>query len=76
MGPNLGATEATVAMHYVFNTPEDKIVFDVSHQSYPHKVLTGRLKGFTNLDDMNSVSGYSSPLESLCMIIRDRAYLY
>ena len=64
VGPNLGATEATVAMHYVFNTPEDKIVFDVSHQSYPHKVLTGRLKGFTNLDDMNSVSGYSSPLES------------
>lgn len=64
VGPNLGATEATVAMHYVFNTPEDKIVFDVSHQSYPHKVLTGRLKGFTNLEDMNSVSGYSSPLES------------
>lgn len=64
VGPNLGATEATVAMHYVFNTPEDKIVFDVSHQSYPHKVLTGRLKGFTQLDAMDEVSGYSSPLES------------
>lgn len=64
VGPNLGATEATVAMHYVFNTPEDKIVFDVSHQSYPHKVLTGRLKGFTQLDAMYEVSGYSSPLES------------
>lgn len=64
VGPNLGATEATVALHYVFNTPEDKIVFDVSHQSYPHKVLTGRADGFLNDEDMDAVSGYSSPLES------------
>ena len=64
VGPNLGATEATVALHYVFNTPEDKIVFDVSHQSYPHKVLTGRANGFLNDKDMDAVSGYSSPLES------------
>ena len=41
-GPNLGMVEATIAMHYVFNSPEDKIVFDVSHQSYPHKMLTGQ----------------------------------
>ena len=40
-GPNLGMVEATIAIHYVFNSPEDKIVFDVSHQSYPHKMLTG-----------------------------------
>src|SRR3712207_646888 len=45
VGPNLGFTEATVALHYVFNSPEDKIVFDISHQSYPHKMLTGRAKG-------------------------------
>ena len=42
VGPNLGFVEATVALHYVFNAPVDKFVFDVSHQSYPHKVLTGR----------------------------------
>lgn len=41
-GPNFGMVEATIALHYVFNSPEDKIVFDVSHQSYPHKMLTGR----------------------------------
>lgn len=41
-GPNLGMVEATIAMHYVFNSPVDKIVYDVSHQSYPHKILTGR----------------------------------
>lgn len=64
VGPNLCATEATVALHYVFNTPEDKVVFDVSHQSYPHKVLTGRAKGFIDDNEMDAVSGYSSPLES------------
>ena len=65
VGPNLGFVEATVALHYVFNAPEDKFVFDVSHQSYPHKVLTGRASGFLgNVDDMNAISGYSSPAES------------
>ena len=64
VGPNLGFTEATVALHYVFNAPEDKIVFDVSHQSYPHKMLTGRKDGFLNVDSMDGISGYSSPLES------------
>lgn len=64
VGPNLGFTEATVALHYVFDAPEDKIVFDVSHQSYPHKMLTGRKDGFLNVDSMDGISGYSSPLES------------
>ena len=64
IGPNLGFVEATVALHYVFNVPEDKFVFDVSHQCYPHKVLTGRAAGFLgNVDDMNAISGYSSPAE-------------
>ena len=64
VGPNLGFVEATVALHYVFNAPEDKFVFDVSHQCYPHKVLTGRAAGFLgNVDDMNAIPGYSSPAE-------------
>ena len=64
VGPNLGFVEATGALHYVFNAPEDKFVFDVSHQCYPHKVLTGRAAGFLgNVDDMNAISGYSSPAE-------------
>ncbi len=65
VGPNLGFVEATVALHYVFDAPKDKLVFDVSHQSYPHKILTGRASGFLgNVDDMDAISGYSSPSES------------
>lgn len=64
VGPNLGFTEATVALHYVFDTPADKLVFDVSHQSYPHKILTGRAHGFLNDADAHAISGYSSPIES------------
>lgn len=65
VGPNLGFVEATVALHYVFDAPKDKLVFDVSHQSYPHKILTGRAAGFLgDFDDMNAISGYSSPAES------------
>lgn len=65
VGPNLGFVEATVALHYVFDAPKDKFVFDVSHQCYPHKVLTGRASGFLGeVSDMNSISGYSSPAES------------
>ena len=65
IGPNLGFVEATVALHYVFDTPTDKFVFDVSHQCYPHKVLTGRATGFLgDADEMNAISGYSSPTES------------
>lgn len=64
MGPNLGIVEATIALHYVFNSPEDKIVFDVSHQCYPHKMLTGRKEGFTNPELYNKYTGYTAPEES------------
>lgn len=64
VGPNLGFTEATVALHYVFDTPADKLVFDVSHQTYPHKILTGRAHGFLDDADTHAISGYSSPIES------------
>lgn len=65
VGPNLGFVEATVALHYVFDAPKDKFVFDVSHQCYPHKVLTGRASGFLGeVSEMNAISGYSSPSES------------
>ena len=64
VGPNLGIVEATIAWHYVFDSPKDKLVFDVSHQSYPHKMLTGRKNGFFNDDEMAKISGYTAPLES------------
>ena len=64
MGPNLGIVEATIAMHYVFNSPKDKIVFDVSHQCYPHKILTGRKEGFTKPEFYNKYTGYTAPEES------------
>ena len=64
VGPNLGIVETTIAMHYVFNCPEDKFVFDVSHQSYPHKMLTGRAFGYYDNNRFQEISGYSSPAES------------
>jgi 1-deoxy-D-xylulose-5-phosphate synthase len=64
IGPNLGMVEAIVALHYVFNSPEDKIVFDVSHQSYVHKMLTGRIDAFADLAKYDSVTGYTNPCES------------
>ncbi len=64
MGPNLGIVEATIALHYVFNFLSDKIVFDVSHQCYPHKILTGRKDGYTNPEKYTKYSGYTSPNES------------
>lgn len=64
IGPNLAMAEATVALHYVFNSPEDKIVFDVSHQSYPHKILTGRKNAFLDPAAYYDVTGYSNPNES------------
>ena len=63
-GPNLGMVEAAIALHYVFNSPTDKIVYDVSHQSYPHKMLTGRKDAFLYEDKYDDVSGYSNPHES------------
>ncbi len=64
IGPNLGFLEATVALHYVFNAPEDKIVFDVSHQTYVHKMLTGRIDAFLNPADYDKVTGFTNPDES------------
>ena len=64
MGPNLGFIEPTIALHYVFNSPIDKLVFDVSHQCYAHKVLTGRKEGFTNPDLYEKYTGYTAPEES------------
>ncbi len=63
-GPNLGFVEATIAMHYVFESPKDKIVYDVSHQSYPHKMLTGRADAFLYAEKYDDVSGYSNSDES------------
>lgn len=63
-GPNLGMVEVTVAMHYVFNSPKDKFVFDVSHQCYPHKILTGRKEAYINSEHFGDVTGYTNPLES------------
>ena len=64
IGPNLAMVETTVALHYVFNSPVDKIVFDVSHQSYPHKILTGRRQAFTDPAHYHDVNGYTNPAES------------
>ena len=63
-GPNFGIVETTIAMHYVFDSPKDKFVFDVSHQSYPHKMLTGRRNGYINDDCFKEDSGYTNPEES------------
>lgn len=63
-GPNFGMVEATIALHYVFDSPKDKIVFDVSHQSYVHKMLTGRKDAFLHAAEYDTVSGYSEPQES------------
>ncbi len=63
-GPNLGAVELEVALHYVFNSPKDKFVFDVSHQSYTHKILTGRKEAFLDPKHYADVSGYTEPKES------------
>ena len=64
IGPNLGMVEATIALHRVFDSPKDKIIYDVSHQSYVHKMLTGRRKAFLDPADYDEVSGYTNPQES------------
>lgn len=63
-GPNFGMVETTIALHYVFDSPKDKIVYDVSHQTYPHKMLTGRKDAYLYEDKYDDVSGYSNPHES------------
>lgn len=64
IGPNLGMVEMSIALHYVFDLPTDKIVYDVSHQSYVHKMLTGRMDAFVNPEDYNKVTGFTNPKES------------
>ena len=63
-GPNFGMVEAIISMHYVFDSPKDKIVFDVSHQCYPHKMLTGRKDAYLYEEHYDDVSGYTNPDES------------
>ena len=63
-GPNFGMIETTIALHYVFDSPKDKIVYDVSHQTYPHKMLTGRKDAYLYEDKYDDVSGYSNRHES------------
>ena len=63
-GPNFGMVETIIALHYVFNSPKDKIVFDVSHQSYTHKILTGRKDAYLYDEHFKDVSGYTNPEES------------
>ena len=64
IGADLGIVEATIALQYVFNSPVDKFVFDISHQTYPHKMLTGRKNAFLNPLAHSEISGYSNPNES------------
>lgn len=64
LGPDLGIVETTIAYHYVFNAPKDKIVWDVSHQTYPHKMLTGRAYGWLDPDRYGDVTPYTNPDES------------
>ena len=64
MGPNLGIVEVTIAMHYVFDSPKDKIIYDVAHQCYTHKIITGRKDGFTDPDHYYKYTGFTAPSES------------
>ncbi|MDM4767228.1 1-deoxy-D-xylulose-5-phosphate synthase [Pelomonas sp. SE-A7] len=64
LGSNLGTVELTIALHYVFNTPEDRLVWDVGHQTYPHKVLTGRREGMSGLRQLGGISGFPRRDES------------
>ena len=65
LAPNLGIVELTMALHYVFNSPEDKIIFDVGHQCYVHKILTGRKNKFNTLRKLNGLSGFPKTRESI-----------
>ena len=65
LSSNLGVVELTLAMHYVFNSPEDKFIFDVGHQCYTHKILTGRAKDFDKLRKFNGISGFIKKDESI-----------
>src|SRR6476659_8822370 len=64
LGPNLGVVELTIALHQVFDSPRDRILFDTGHQAYVHKILTGRQAGFARLKQRGGLSGYPSQAES------------
>ena len=64
LSSNLGTVELTVALHYVFNTPEDRLVWDVGHQTYPHKILTGRRDRMASLRQLGGLSGFPTRAES------------
>ena len=64
LSPNLGSVELIVALHYVFDIPSDKLIFDVGHQSYAHKILTGRLNEFSSIRKKGGLSGFPDPAES------------
>ena len=64
LGAGLGVVELTVALHYVFDTPNDKLIWDVGHQSYPHKILTGRKNKIRSLRQGNGLSGFTKRSES------------
>ena len=69
LGPNLGVVELTIALHRVFNSPQDPFIFDTSHQSYVHKILTGRAGQFDTLRQRGGLSGYTSRAESELSLI-------
>ena len=69
-GPNFGIVEATVALHTVFDSPHDHIVYDVSHQTYPHKMLTGRKEAFTDPEHYDDVSPYTTPMRLRTISLR------
>ena len=64
LGAGLGVVEITIALHYVFDTPDDKLIWDVGHQTYPHKILTGRKDRITSLRQPNGLSGFTKRAES------------
>ena len=64
LAPNLGVVELTIALHHVFSSPDDKIIFDVGHQCYVHKLLTGRAKDFDSLRKLDGISGFPKKHES------------
>src|SRR6476659_7176374 len=71
LGPNLGVVELTMAVHRVFDSPHDRVVFDTGHQAYVHKILTGRQAGFDNLRRKGGLSGYPSRDESVHDIVEN-----
>ena len=70
LASNLGIVELTIALHKVFESPKDKIIFDVSHQSYTHKILTGRYQSFASLRKFKGISGFTKYDESILMLLR------